>query len=67
MSSPLSDDRAADYEAALHVSGDGTVTAVIVTPGLGGLTESDFVLAAKLDSLALTDLVIAQRRKTTYY
>ena len=58
---------AAGYESGLQCSGDACVTAVITTPGLGGLSESDFILAAKLDVLPLADLVVPPRKRTTYY
>ena len=59
--------RIAGYEAALQCSGETVVTLNLSSPGLGGLTESDFVLAAKLDAQPLSDLVVVARKRTTYY
>ena len=55
------------YGEALGCSGEAVVTLSISSPGLDGLTESDFVLAAKLDAQPLSDLVVVARRRTTYY
>ena len=55
------------YEAALDCSGEGVIAAIISSPGLSGLTESDFVLAAKMDSLDLAELIVPLRRRTSYY
>ena len=55
------------YADGLACSGDREVTATLRRPGGGGVTECDFVLAAKLDSLDLSDLVVARPKRVTYY
>jgi pterin-4a-carbinolamine dehydratase len=42
------------------------VTVELQTAAIGGLTENDFIVAAKADALSLTDLV-AQVKKRTFY
>lgn len=56
------------YTAALHVSHAGEqVTVDVASPGIGGLTDNDFILAAKVDSLDFTDVVKPARRRTQFY
>ena len=55
------------HAAAAEVSGDDSVTVELWTAALGGLTENDFIVAAKLDALPLSDLVVAVKKKTFFF
>jgi pterin-4a-carbinolamine dehydratase len=56
------------YAAAVHVSQAGEqITVDVSSPGLDGVTDNDFILAAKVDSLDLADLVKPARRRTQFY
>lgn len=52
----------------MHVSHAGElVTVDVSSPGIGGLTDNDFILAAKVDSLSIVDLVKPARKRTLFY
>ena len=55
----------AGHTASGQVAG-GEVTMELMTPALRGLSENDFIVAAKADALSLADLVVA-KKKTTFY
>lgn len=55
------------YTEGLTVTGDKEVTAQVVTQQLPGLRDADFVLAAKLDALTLSDLIVARPKRSFYY
>eukprot|EP00877_Chromochloris_zofingiensis_P001434 jgi/Chrzof1/11291/Cz05g31090.t1 len=49
----------------LDVVGESLVVAELSTPALGGLTENDFIVAAKVNDLDLSDLL--QKRKARFW
>ena len=52
----------------MHASHAGEqVTVDISSPGIAGVTDNDFILAAKVDSLSMTDLVKPARRRPQFY
>jgi hypothetical protein len=56
------------YAAAMHVAHAGElVTVDVSSPGIGGVTDNDFILAAKVDSLSMEDVVKPARKRTQFY
>lgn len=49
----------------LHIQNWNNVTAELCTHSVGGLTEDDFILAAKIDAVGFGDLV--QKRKARFW
>ncbi len=49
------------------MSGDHSVTVELSTQQVGGLSENDFIVAAKTDALPLADLVPATKKKTYFF
>ena len=56
----------AGHTASGQVAG-GEVTMELMTPALRGLSENDFIVAAKADALSLADLVVAKKKATFYF
>ena len=55
------------HVAATEVAADDSVTVELWTSALGGLTENDFIVAAKLDALSLSDLVVSAKKRTYFF
>lgn len=55
------------HAAATEVGADDSVTVELWTSALGGLTENDFIVAAKLDALSLSDLVVSAKKRTYFF
>jgi hypothetical protein len=55
------------HTAATEVAADNSVTVELWTSALGGLTENDFIVAAKLDAMPLSDLVVVAKKRTYFF
>ena len=50
------------------MTGETQMTVDLYDPTMGGLSDNEFILAAKLDALALADLTVAApKRRALYY
>lgn len=43
------------------------MTVELSTPAARGLSENDFIVAAKVDATQLSDLVVAAKRRTYFF
>lgn len=58
--------RGAGHSARAVVSAS-SVTVELTTAAVGGVTENDFIVAAKVDALPLTDLIVTAKKRTYYF
>ena len=49
------------------MAADESVTVELWTAALGGLTENDFIIAAKIDAMPLSDLVVSAKKRTYFF
>jgi pterin-4a-carbinolamine dehydratase len=59
--------RCTGHSARTQVAVDNTVTVELSTLPIGGLSDNDFIIAAKVDALSLTDLLVAAKKRTYYF
>jgi hypothetical protein len=59
--------RRAGHSARAQVGADNTVHVELSTTTIGGLSENDFIIAAKVDTLSLTDLLVVAKKRTYYF
>ena len=67
VASPTCAVSAPGHTAATEVAADESVTVELWTSALGGLTENDFIVAAKLDAMPLSDLVVSAKKRTYFF
>jgi pterin-4a-carbinolamine dehydratase len=51
----------------VQVSSENAVTVELSSLEARGVTENDFIIAAKVDALTLTDLLVAAKKRTYYF
>ena len=54
------------HTAKTEVGADDSVTVELWTSAVGGLTENDFIVAAKLDAVSFSDLVVTAKKRTFF-
>ena len=54
------------HTAKTEAGADDSVTVELWTSAVGGLTENDFIVAAKLDALSFADLVVTAKKRTFF-
>jgi len=55
------------HTAKTEAGADDSVTVELWTSAVGGLTENDFIVAAKLDALSFADLVVTAKKRTYFF